>query len=74
MMAMTLTEYRKSKGLTKAALAKLLKCAAPTIVRYEQGRMPDADMCRRIVKMTGGLVSGDDLLFPPSLKRKRAAV
>jgi len=59
---MTLLQWRKSKKMSRAELAKLLGLSNPTVIyRYETGaRVPRPEIMKRIVQLTKGEVSAND--------------
>lgn len=65
---MTLLEYRKLKGLSRAKMAALIGCDATTVWRYETGRQkPSASASSAILAATQGAVSmkpADSYLAP----------
>jgi len=56
----TLKEWRKRHRLTQAEVGKLIGVTQRAYGKYEQGRLPKADVLRRVVKLTG--LSADTLL------------
>lgn len=80
---MTLAEYRKSKGLSQAAVARELglrsKGHISDIERAESTRTASLELALRIEKWSGGKVSAASIcpiaaeLIPAQRKRARAA-
>jgi DNA-binding XRE family transcriptional regulator len=58
---MKLQEYRKLRGLSRAAFGKLVGANWVTVYRWETGRsMPKPAMIQRIWANTQGAVTADD--------------
>ena len=59
--------YRRRLDLTLDALAKRVGVSTSTLSRVETGAlMPSSDFVRRIHDATGGEITPNDLLLPPS--------
>lgn len=73
-MAMTLSEFMKSRSLTDARFAELLDCSEGALRKWRYGeRTPRSDQMRRIMEVTGGLVTPNDfLLSSPSTEGEAA--
>lgn len=69
---MTLHEYRKARGLSRAKAAEQIGCDAISIYRWETGRsgMMQATM-QRIIRWSRGQITADGLLRPTMPKRGR---
>ena len=52
----SLAAYLASPGATEAALAEAIGKKQPTVNRYRNGRLPDAETARLIDEHTGGQV------------------
>lgn len=52
----TLDAYLRKDGNTEAALADVIGVKQPTVNRYRNGRLPDADTARAIEGATDGEV------------------
>lgn len=60
---MTLSEYRRWRGLSLRALAEFLSLSAPTVHRYEVGsRTPSLSTAARIMELTEGRVRPEDFI------------
>ena len=60
---MDLKAYRDAHNLTASEMGRMLDVEHSTVLRIEQGkREPSAEMLRRIVRVTGGAVTADDVL------------
>ncbi|MGG5811443.1 helix-turn-helix domain-containing protein [Falsiroseomonas sp. CW058] len=66
---MTLEQYRQSRGLTLAELARELGLHdARSVHRYLHGeRIPRPAVMRRIMAVTGGAVTASDFFAPPPI-------
>lgn len=71
---MDLRTYRKANHITAAEMGRLLDVEHSTVLRIEKGqREPSAEMLRRIVRVTGGAVTADDVLGLTRTQHKDAA-
>lgn len=69
-MTHPLTRYRCKHKLTIAHVAEKLGVDKSTVSRYEAyRRAPSLDVMRRIIALTEGEVTADDLLDGPCLER-----
>ena len=60
---MTLQDYRKLAGLSRAKAAAALGVTSVTVYRWETGRVtPSVDAIRRIQVWSKGAVTANDLL------------
>ena len=60
---MTLSEFMTLKSLDDAAMARLLDKNRVTVNRYRRGiEVPSTTTILRIIEISGGLVSANDLL------------
>jgi len=68
---MTLADYLKHRGLTQVEFARLVGVSKSAITLYLNGdRVPRPAVAERIIKITKGRVTANDLMFA---KRARAA-
>ncbi len=56
----SLKAWRQQRGLTQAEAGALIGVTQRAYGKYEQGRLPKADVLRRVVTLTG--LSADTLL------------
>ncbi len=62
---MKLSAYRKHEKLTVADLGRQLGVAHSTVIRWESGEIfPTAEMLERIITVTNGKVTPNDLFQP----------
>ena len=60
---MTLSDFMQSKNLDDATLAKLLDKNRVTVNRYRRGiEIPSTSTIVRIIEISGGLVTANELL------------
>ena len=59
---MKLVTWRKQRGLSQSECAELFSVTRLSVVRYENGRIPDREIMRRIDEITDGQVSPNDWL------------
>lgn len=65
-----LRDFRKSKEMTQADLARKVGVRKPTISRIESGaRVPSVSLIRRLIEFSGGELTADDLLATPQPER-----
>lgn len=66
---MTLSEYLRRKGIAHRDLADAIGVIPFSVYRYARGRMPNADIMRKIWKATNGSVEPNDWF--PEVKAAR---
>lgn len=58
---MKLSDYIRERGLTLTAFGQQIGVTHATVHRYiSQGRIPEPDVMREIIKVTGGVVTAND--------------
>lgn len=60
-----LRTWRKAKDLSRAELGELVGVTAVAIGRYENGRVPDANVLQKIIDVSGGAVTANDFFEVP---------
>jgi DNA-binding XRE family transcriptional regulator len=62
-----LTAYREETGVKSVVLAGELDISRQSLFRIEKGQQtPSVDLIKRIVSVTGGKISANDLLGMPT--------
>lgn len=62
---MELSAWRRDNGWTLAELGDRLGVSEASVSRYERGRIPEPDVMRRIVDLSGGRVTPNDFFGLP---------
>lgn len=64
-MAHVLRQYREGAGISVADFSKALSVSRQSLYRIEAGdQTPSVDLLRRIVEVTSGAVTPNDMLLP----------
>jgi len=59
---MTLDDWMSEQKLTAEELGKTLDCSGQAVRRYRSGeRMPDTEMAEKIIDVSGGAVTIEDM-------------
>jgi hypothetical protein len=61
-ITMKLSEFLRTRQISKKDAAKLFGCSLMSIYRYLNGEKPNSDVLARIVYETGGIVTIADLI------------
>jgi transcriptional regulator with XRE-family HTH domain len=57
---MTIDSWLAQQGMTETEFAKAIGCTQAAVNRYRNGRVPNVQTMRRIVKATSGQVQPND--------------
>lgn len=57
---MNLAEYLQANGLSEAEFAEKIETSQSAVNRYCGERVPQRDVMRKIIQVTGGLVTPND--------------
>ncbi len=57
---MKLRDWRDIRGFSQFQAGNLIGVSGVTVSRYEGGRVPEPEVLKRIIRITGGLVQPND--------------